>query len=55
MILEINAWVGNLFANVPEDEEQWFKQMAQRIRKKKPMAIDARDGESWKLIAIAVS
>ena len=32
------------------DEEQWFEQMAQRDQAEKPMAIEARDGEGWKLI-----
>lgn len=32
------------------DEEQWFDQMAQRDQAEKPMAIEARHGDGWKLI-----
>ena len=32
------------------DEEQWYEQMAQRDQAEKPMAIDMRDGDGWKLI-----
>ena len=33
-----------------QDEEQWFEQSAQRDQAEKPMAIEMREGNDWKLI-----
>ncbi|HUH98604.1 MAG TPA: GNAT family protein [Anaerolineales bacterium] len=33
-----------------QDEEQWFERISQRDQAEKPMAIELREGEGWRLI-----
>ena len=47
---EVNEGLAVYLPMSLRDEEQWFDQMAQRDQAEKPMAIEARDGEGWKLI-----
>ena len=47
---EVNEGLAIYLPMSLRDEEQWFEQMAQRDQAEKPMAIEAREGEGWKLI-----
>jgi len=47
---EVNEGLAIYLPMSLRDEEQWFDQMAQRDQAEKPMAIEACDGEGWKLI-----
>lgn len=47
----------NLTIRVPismVDEENWFEAIASRNQNEKPLAIDIRDGEGWKMIGNCV-
>lgn len=47
---EVNAGLAVYLPMSMRDEEQWFERIAQRDQEEKPMAIEARAGEGWKLI-----
>ncbi len=47
---EVNEGLAIYLPMSMQDEEQWFERIAQRDQAEKPMAIEAREGEGWKLI-----
>ena len=47
---EVNEGLAIYLPMSLQDEEHWFDQMAQREQAEKPMAIEVREGEGWKLI-----
>ena len=47
---EVNDGLAIYLPMSMRDEEQWYEQMAQHEQAERPMAIDMRDGESWKPI-----
>jgi RimJ/RimL family protein N-acetyltransferase len=47
---EVNEGLAVYLPMSMHDEEQWFERIAQRDQEEKPMAIEIRDGDGWKMI-----
>jgi RimJ/RimL family protein N-acetyltransferase len=47
---EVNEGLAIYLPMSMRDEEQWYERVAQHAQEEKPMAIDIRDGENWKMI-----
>ncbi len=47
---EVNAGLAVYLPMSMHDEEQWFEQIAQRDQEEKPMVIEIREGDGWKMI-----
>jgi len=47
---EVNEGLAIYLPMSMHDEEQWFERITQREQEEKPMAIEMRAGEGWKLI-----
>ncbi len=47
---EVADWIALYLPMSNADEERWFEDHFQRDRHEKPLAIEIREGEAWKLI-----
>ena len=47
---EVTAWLALFLPMSSVDEEKWFENVMQRPQAEKPLVIDMRTGEGWRLI-----
>ena len=47
---EVTRYLAAMWPLAMEDEEEWFRQVRQRPRWERPLAIEVREGQDWVLI-----